>query len=117
MTHARQAAQAQPDAGSAPGEASLASPARPSDSPGALRAVGEQRRVRGGVVVPAAASLLRFPEEGPRRATLQARGLAIQMGLVGVAGFDGESTDLAARALAGPCESEEPLKPQDAMQR
>jgi hypothetical protein len=37
--------------------------------------------------------------------------------LVGVSGFDSESTDLGARPLAGPRQGEEPLKAQDPVQR
>jgi hypothetical protein len=46
-----------------------------------------------------------------------ARGFAIQAGLVGVSGFDGESTALGARSPADSRHGEEPLKAQHAVQR
>jgi hypothetical protein len=67
------------------------------------------------VVLPAAASQLRFRKEAARRATLQTRGFATQVRLVGVSGFDGELGDLCAGLSADPREGEKALEAKDAV--
>ena len=77
---------------------------------------GQQRPVRGRVIMGRPAVPLRVAEQRLRRDARQPRGLPREVRLVGVAGVGGEARQLAAGVLVALRQGEEALEPQRALQ-